>query len=224
MGPELSDSKSFLPEALQKYDFWTMVCDLIDYGIAPGLSANEDVVYKYIRPEIVREEVIKEILIEMGYGYLVDLMDTITNYSFNDLLSFFAWVQQMKGSKLGYQLTLKLLGLDVALQEWWESGEPTPWTHDIVILIDTSYIKDIDLTLQKVRDFSRNYVYSHLDTIRLTYTPDIFASNKAVMGGFSMSLSKGNWFARTDRNPIYCGYRCTSTTCSTNVPLVPLME
>jgi len=194
--PKLGEALTFLPVNLRELPFWKMASELIDNANAEQLESLRLINEKYISS--INEGQIKAIFDEMGYSYLTQLMDTITNYDFTKILGFFAWVQYWKGSRQGYSLTLSLLGLNASIVEWWESGATyRPWTHDVSISVDESYIKDINKTLLEVINFTENYVYSKINSITLIYgRKGDYASANTKMAGWTKFVHYGSWYAR----------------------------
>jgi hypothetical protein len=194
--PKLGEALTFLPANLRELPFWKMASEIIDHATKQQLEDLRLINEKYI--SAVSDEQIKAIFDEMGYSYLVDLMDTITNYDFSKILGFFAWVQYWKGSRQGYSLTLTLLGLNASIVEWWEGGYvDRPWTHDVAISVDESNVRDIETTLLEVIKFTENYVYSKINSIILIYgRKGDFASANTKMAGWTRYNHTGSWYAR----------------------------
>jgi len=178
-------SIDFVAYNLRDVELWPKVTDMLDYIVSNFDTELEDIKYKYRGPDVVREEVIKEIIIELGFEYIKDIMDTISNFEFNVLLDFISLLNLLKGSREGMELVLKLLGFDSVIREWWEKDpQDEPHTYDLTVIMNTTYITDVDATLDKVQVFARNYVYPILKTIDFTFQFDSFLEKNANMAGF----------------------------------------
>jgi hypothetical protein len=82
---------------------------------------------------------------------------------------------------------LKLLGFDSIIREWWEdpSALGDPLTYDITVFVNSSFVPDIFLTLEKVQEFSRNYVLAQISNVDVQFLFDRFASKAPIMAGFA---------------------------------------
>lgn len=96
-----------------------------DYKFTPSSGSPaaqfEDVRYKYRQASAVRQRVITEIINELGFGYISDLMETTKNPQSNTLLVFTSLINSLKGSRQGLELILQLLGIGVIVTEWWQN-------------------------------------------------------------------------------------------------------
>lgn len=192
--PKYNDVEQFIPENLREVELFPKIQELAKYVLDKSVDEMKDFRLKYRGPDQVSEETIKEILYELGYDYIVSVMDTITNFQFNTLLSYVSLISQLKGSRKGLELVLKLLGFDSIIKEWWEDpnnlGEP--WTYEIVIIANSSNVPDIFDTLEKVQIFSRNYVFGQISNIDIRFAFENFAEKAPIMGGFV----KARYFGR----------------------------
>jgi hypothetical protein len=90
------------------------------------------------------------------------------------------------------ELVLKLLGMNAIIQEWWEQvpvGPPD--TFIITVLMNTSFVPNPALTLQKVQAFAREYVYPTISNIDFKFQL-AFAERNANMGGFIRASYSGS--------------------------------
>lgn len=183
---------SFLSQQLRNTDLGAKARDMMLFIVNNFNDDVGDVANRYKHRELVSEDGIKEAIREMGYGYVSDLMDTITNFQFNTLLSFIDLMVELKGTRKGMELVLELLGFDSIIQEWWEITPNKPaWTYDIVVIMNTSYVENIYDTLDKIKIFSRNYVIPNIDNIDIRFEVGVFASAAPVMAGFAKQKFTG---------------------------------
>lgn len=196
--PKYNDIEQFIPENLRDIELFPKVQEMMKYVMDKSVVEMTDFRLKYRGPDQVSEDTIKQILYEMGYDYIVSLMDTITNFEFNTLLSYVSLVSQLKGSRKGLELVLKLLGFDSVIHEWWEDpnnlGEP--WTYEIVVIANNSNVPDIFKTLEMVQVFSRNYVYAQISNINIKFAFENFAEKAPIMGGFVKAKYRGRIIER----------------------------
>lgn len=181
----LQNSINFVPQNLQQQELYPKIAEMLDYIIDNFETELEDIKFKYRGPSVVREDVIKEIIIELGFEYIKDIMDTIDNFEFNVLLDFISLLNLLKGSREGLELVLKLLGFDSVVTEWWQKDpQGTPHTFDLNVIMNTTYINDVEETLEKVQIFVRNYVFPILETIDFVFAFDSFLEKNANFMAF----------------------------------------
>lgn len=181
----LKPSLEFLAESLQDEELFPKVSSMLDYIIDNFETELEDVQFKHRGPGVVREEMIKEIIIELGFEYIKDIMDTIDNFEFNILLDFVSLLNLLKGSRDGLELVLRLLGLDSVVREWWEQDpQKEPHTFDLTVIMNTTFIPDVEETLERVQVFVRNYVFPKLDVIDFSFLFDSFLEKNINLAGF----------------------------------------
>ena len=183
--PTFDEVEQFIPENLKDYPLFPKLQELTQYILSNAVAEMHDFDKKLTGPDEVSEDVVKAILVEQGYSYIVDIMDTITNFEFNTLITYVALISQLKGHKKGLELVLKLLGFESVIREWWEDpndlGEP--WTYDLTVLTNASNVPDIYATLDKVQLFSRNYVFAKISNIDIQFILKNFAEVAPIMGG-----------------------------------------
>jgi len=186
----------FIPENLSDVPLWPKIRELLNYVLTEANKELEDVTKKLTGPDEVREEVVKQILIEKGYDYIVSVMDTLNNLEFNTLITYVSLISQLKGSRKGLELVLRLLGFESQIREWWEAdtieerGEP--WTYEITVYYNASNVPDIFETIEQVQVFSRNYVFALISNIEVQVILENFAEKAPIMGGFT----KASYFGR----------------------------
>lgn len=181
----------FLPQGIISQDLYPKVAGMMDHIIQNFETQLEDTRYKYSGPEVVRQEVIEEIVIELGFGYIQQIMSTITNFEFNQLLQFLSLINLLKGSRDGLSLILNLLGFDSVIYEWWELTPPGPVdTFNLVVIVNSSNVPDLNATLDKVKTFTREYVYPTLNIVDFRFTLFV-ASKNITMAGFVRNFYNG---------------------------------
>lgn len=178
-------SLGFVPEKLKTNEIYPKVCAMIDYIVNNALEEFEDVKYKYSGPDVVRDEVIKNIVTELGFEYVTSVMDTITNFQFNELLEFVSLLNLLKGSRQGLELILKLLGFNSVIQEWWEQiPKAEPDTYVITVIMDNNIVVDPAKTLDKVKEFAKHYVYPTFSNIDFKFNENLATLQINVAGFF----------------------------------------
>jgi hypothetical protein len=177
----------FLPEKLRGQPIYPKITAMLDHILTGSIQEFEDVRLKYAGQDVLRNDVVKEIVSELGFEYVKNVMDTITNFEFNLLLQFIALLNILKGSRQGLDLILQLLGFSTIIKEWWENTPPTsPDTYDLIVVMDTTIVENPALTLNKIQLFAREYVYPVLSNTDFRFSLS-FVSKNVNMGGFSKS-------------------------------------
>ena len=190
------ESILFVPEKLRGQPVYPKLCGLIDYILSNAVLEFEDIGLKYAGQDVVRNEVVKEIVSELGFTYVRNVMDTLTNFEFKLLLQFIALLNALKGSRQGIELILKLLGFDTIIREWWEETPPlTQDTYNLIVIMNTSYVQNPSATLEKVKLFAREYVYPILNTIDFRFSLS-FATKNVNFGGFTRARYTGSIYSR----------------------------
>lgn len=192
----LTNAIKFVPPGLQGYELYPKIHDMLNYIMSGAVVELEDVKYKYKRPDVVNDEVIKQIIQELGYQYIRDVMDTLENFEFTALLDFLSLISLMKGSRQGLELILKLLGFDSIVQEWWEPDPKKPvYTYELIVIMDTTFVPDIFGTLEKIKVFARQYVFPTLENIDFRFKLT-FAEKNVNFAGFWRLYYSGRIFQR----------------------------
>ena len=183
---KFNDVSQFIPENLQEFELWPKIQELTQYILDNAVKELEDVRLKFSGPDVVSEDVVRAVIEEQGFNYIVEIMDTISNFEFNTLLSYVSLISQLKGSRDGIELVLRLLGFDSVIVEWWEvlNNPGEPLTYDITILADSSNVTDLFATVNKVQIFSRNYVLAQISNIDIQFILEDFAQKAPLMAGF----------------------------------------
>jgi hypothetical protein len=188
------DIRDYINKDQKNSALWAKINEMFQYVVDNFNTDLEDTKLKYSGPDTVSEEVIKQILIEQGFDYIKNVMDTLDNFTFNRLVSYLDLINQLKGHRDGLELVLKLLGFDSIIREWWEDpeNEGEPWTYEIIVLFNTSYVPDVFETLERIKVFSRNYVIAKITNIEVRFLFSNFAEKGAIMAGFT----KARYFGR----------------------------
>lgn len=177
----------YIPKHLRETPLYTKIQELMLYVIQQSNEELKDVKYKYKDNTQLSSEAVKNTILEQGFEYIVDVMNTVENLEFNTMLSFMDVVNQLKGTRAGLELVLKLMGFDSIINEWWEdpSVEKDKWSYEIIVIFNSSNVPNIFDTVEKVRVFSDNYVLGKISNIDIRFSATNFASIPAVMSGFT---------------------------------------
>jgi hypothetical protein len=182
----------FLPEGLRSQELYPKICAMLDHIVQNFETELEDTKYKFRGPEIVREEVIKQIIVELGFDYIESVMETITGFEFKNLLDFLGLINLLKGSRSGLELVLKLLGFDSIITEWWETNPKlTPHTFNLTVIVNNSIVPDVNETINRVRIFTEHYVYPKLDIVDFRFSFPL-AEKNVTFAGFIKQYASTN--------------------------------
>jgi hypothetical protein len=83
-----TDIKEYINKDQKNSALWIKINEMFEYVVTNFNTELEDTKLKYSGPDVVREEVIRQILIEQGFDYIVSVMDTIDGFEFNRLISY----------------------------------------------------------------------------------------------------------------------------------------
>lgn len=190
------NSLDAIPENLKTLDLYPKVTDMMNFIIKKYAEEFEDISLKHRGPNVVREEVIKNIITELGFEYITNVMDTIQNVEFNTLLEFVSLINLLKGSRTGLELVLNLLGFDSIIREWWEQDpNHEVYTFEIVIIMDNNNVPDAVATLELVKVFARAYVFPLVENIDFRFNLEI-GTLTAISAGFFKPHYYGTILAR----------------------------
>jgi hypothetical protein len=179
----LHDSIRFVPKNLRGHALYPKLSEMVNYIIEGTVKELEDVKYKWTGPEFVRNEAIQEVVKELGFEYIASVMETITDTEFNTLLSFLSLINLLKGSRTGLELVLILLGFDSVISEWWEKNpQHDPYTFEIVVIMDSNKVPDVFETLNRVRIFTREYVFPLVENVDFRFSFSLAEKNLTVAG------------------------------------------
>lgn len=182
------DNKIYVPFRRREDELYKFLVFLLNYTDENFKTEMVDVENKYKGPDKISKEAVKQILSEFGLTRIADLLDTSDNIDFNAIAAYAGYLALFKGSRTGYETTLRLLGFDYILQEWWEQspkGEPNTMLIDV--LIDSSVVKKPYETFQLIKQFTAEYVFPVIDP--LAYTMSINLSALAFLHhGFAQPI------------------------------------
>jgi len=177
----------YIPKHLRETPLHVKIQELMLHVVESSIEELKDVKYKYKDNTKLSSEAVKNTILEQGFEYIVSVTDTVENLEFNTMLSFMDVVNQLKGTRAGLELVLKLMGFDSIISEWWEdpSEEVDKWSYELIVIFNSSNVPDIFNTVEKVRIFSDNYVLGKISNIDIRFSAANFASIPAVLSGFT---------------------------------------
>ena len=182
---QLTNTIQFIPKNLREMELYPKLAEMMNYIITNSEAEIADVKYKWTHPEFVRQEVIQEVIKELGFQYISSVMDTITNFEFNTLLSFLSLINLLKGSRTGFELVLILLAFDSAISEWWEKiPQHEVYTFEVIIIMDSNKVPNVFKTLDQVKIFAREYVFPIIENIDFRFSFSFAEKNLTVAGFF----------------------------------------
>jgi len=179
-------SINLIPENLRDRELYIKLCDLIDYELDKAKLDFNDVENKYREPDKLSNDAIAEVIHDLGFTYIEDIIKTISNVEFKLLSEFSGLINILKGTRGGLELILTLLGFEYFIKEWWEedfSGKKEPHSFDFILCMNPNYVKDAKKTFEKVMNFISNYVYPKVRHRDYHYGKTI-GRKYIAMGGF----------------------------------------
>jgi hypothetical protein len=185
-----------IPENLRSLEIYPKITHLIDYVVKNAAIEFENVKYKYGDFSRLDNDTVKEIISELGFNYIKSVMDTISNYDFKILLYFVSLINLLKGSRAGLELILYLLGFNFFIREWWEQSPIKPvYTFEIVVIVNSSIVSNINETLDNIKKFARAYVFPIIENIDFRFSIS-FVEYGLITAGFSKARYTGNILLR----------------------------
>ena len=193
MSVDITNVDYFIPKHLRNTAMYSKLSDMMTYVLETSVEEFKDVKYKFTRPNDLGPDAVQAIIEEQGFNYITDVMKTMEGLEFNTMLSFMDMVNQLKGTRKGLELVLKLLGFDSIIQEWWEdtTKDVEKWTYEIIVIVNSSNVPDIFSTIEKIKIFSDNYVLAGISNINVKFNASKFAELGAIMGGFEKPTHRG---------------------------------
>lgn len=197
---ETHNLKHFIAESLRDAELTKKLNEMMTHIINGVMLELNDTKHKKTKTETLSAETIKEIVREHGFDYIVAVMDTISGFQFNKMLSFLELINELKGTRKGLELVLRLMGFDSIIKEWWEGAQfdQDPWTYEIIVIVNSSYVPDLYNTLDKVKIFSQNYVIAKVTNIEIRFSAENFAKLAPLVGGFSTRIHRGRILQRVN--------------------------
>lgn len=185
-----------LPPELQGVALNIKFTALFDFLVQQQAVEFQDVKYKYANPSQVNQEVIVNVINELGFSYITDVMATTTNLEFNTLLSFVSLINLLKGSVLGLQIILVLLGFDAVITEWYQTiPVGLPYTYSMLLLMNLSNVPNPIVTVNAVRIFARQYVFPLLTSLDYNFQVNFAEAGTAIVA-FPKAYAFGTIIAR----------------------------
>lgn len=159
----------YLPEWARTTEFFRNICIVIDYlenslkdvsnpKYAQIEQAYKDIGFKYKDIMQLSEDALKVMLIENGFGAILNLFDL----SVDRLQMFVLYLplfKALKGTDEGFRLLLSLVAYDFELETWLDNPtELDEYTYNIVFITFLNAGFDSKIVSRFV-EFSRTYVY-----------------------------------------------------------------
>lgn len=173
---------NFIPEGIKNHPIYIELNDLIQQYLDQTDLDLVDIKNKYRNILTLNNDVVREIFKEFGYDYINEVME-LSEDEIRAFLGYLAIIHLLKGHKRGLELVLQLIGIQTELVEWWEEdppAEPASFKANFFIL-DMSNV--LPLTIDKLKEFIKNYVYPTLRSFQLVYE-GIIGQRKVIFGGF----------------------------------------
>lgn len=179
------DNIKHVPFRRRESELYKFTSFLLNYTDIEFYKELNDTDNKYKGPDKISKEAVQAILKEFGLTTIADLLDATENIDFNTIAAYAGYLSLFKGSRTGYETTIRLLGFDYKLLEWWEqSPKGRPNTMAMDLLIDSSTVPKPYETFQKIKKFTAEYVFPIIDP--LAYTMSInFAELAFLHLGFA---------------------------------------
>lgn len=194
MSVKLHNVDYFIPKHLRNTELYSKLQEMMSHVLSEATKDFEDVRSKFTNPENLSPDAVQAVILEQGFDYIVDVMNTMEGLEYNTMLSFMDMVNDLKGTRKGLELVLNLLGFDSLIKEWWEDDlkDVEPWTYEIIIIANSSNVPDIYETIDKIRIFSENYVLADISNINIKFSASNFVEMGIIMGGFSKITYNGS--------------------------------
>lgn len=187
----VKDTLKYFPEELRKFQLNPKVAELLDYIVEQTCEDFKDIKDKYRDPDNAKEEVVEAIINEYGFGYINDVIATLTNIEFNILLQFMGLLHFLKGTREGLGLIMTVLGFEYEIEEWWEkTPEGEPHTFDMTIDMNLTTVPDVLQTLAQIRAFTEEYVYPKFGVANLSFLFEFVAATP-ILAGFNTHVHDG---------------------------------
>lgn len=181
----------YLPKNLRGFELYPKVAEMMDYILENAAKEFEDIEYKYRNPDLVSDEVIERVIYEYGFQYINDLADTLIEVDRSILLYFMGLLYFYKGTRIGMELILTVLGFGFEIQEWWEQDpKGEEHTFNMTVLMDVSNLKgNVFDTINKIKEFTRFYVYPIFDIANVSFLFELAETNISHAGFIDQDLS-----------------------------------
>lgn len=165
----------YLPEWARTTEFFRNICIVIDYlenslkdysnpKYAKIEQAYKDIGFKYKDILQLSEDALKMMLIENGFGSILDLFDM----SIERLQMFVLYLplfKALKGTDEGFKLLLSMVAYDFEIETWLDNpAQLDEYTYNIVFITFMNVGFDSSI-ISKFTKFSRTYVYPILKSL-----------------------------------------------------------
>lgn len=165
----------YLPEWARTTEFFRNICIVIDYlenslkdysnpKYAKIEQAYKDIGFKYKDILQLSEDALKMMLIENGFGSILDLFDM----SIERLQMFVLYLplfKALKGTDEGFKLLLSMVAYDFEIETWLDNpAQLDEYTYNIVFITFMNVGFDSSI-ISKFIKFSRTYVYPILKSL-----------------------------------------------------------
>ncbi len=154
-------------------------------------EAFYQIIDKYINTQDLPLEGLVKYIDEMGYGYINDFLQ-LDEARAKKLVAFLMLVHFLKGSRIGLELVLNIVGISAQITEWWEET-PVGTPNTFTLVIDSSTFADQEdaETYRKFETFIRNYVYPEVQ-FKIEYSTTIgITLNTDLQGSYSVTYNDG---------------------------------
>lgn len=165
----------YLPEWARDTEFFRDICILLNYvensikdfsnpKYAMIEQAYKDIGFKYKDIMQLSEDALRSMLIENGFGTILDLLELPLDklQMFTLYLPLF---KALKGTDEGFRLLLSLISYDFEIETWLDNPEQLDeYTYNIIFITLMNVGFDSSI-ITKFAKFSRTYVYPVLKSI-----------------------------------------------------------
>lgn len=176
------NSLDFLPNNLKESPVMQMIAELIDSLMTSDLknisqirSAYFDTVYKISNYSKLTKEAKLEILSELGFDYISDVLD-LDDDQLTNLLILFNLIYCLKGKDEGLKLILDILKLNYSYENWYEvSPKGIPLTATLTVTMIDALPPNF---LKNLLKFVRSYMLTYINIIvqKTSDFPNLYAS------------------------------------------------
>lgn len=171
----------YLPEYARNTEFFRNICILMNYlenslkdysnpKYAMIEQAYKDIGFKYKDIMQLSEDALKCMLIENGFGAVLDML-TMSLDKLQMLVLYLPLFKALKGTDEGFKLLLSSIAYDFELETWLDNpAQLDEYTYNIVFITFMNVGFDSSI-ISKFVKFSRTYVYPVLKklTIRVLF-------------------------------------------------------
>lgn len=150
---------NYVPPRIRDFSLYQKVCEILDFVRKRSNAEFNNSKSKYFDFNDLDDDAVKDVINEFGYGYIVDALE-LSQSQLRSMLGYIALIHLLKGSKIGLQLVLDLMGLTgkYIISEWWEDTSLQPGEFSFLIDVTTFGISNL-ASLDTLRVFVRQYVY-----------------------------------------------------------------